>query len=71
MVNIQYSLIHLIATDKTLTWSSSNTNIATVSSDGRVTARSLGQAIITATSVNGKKSNSYVTIKEKVYINLI
>ena len=59
------------ATDKTLTWSSSNTNIATVSSDGRVTARSLGQAIITATSVNGKKSNSYVTIKEKVYSNLI
>lgn len=37
------------ATDKTVTWTSSNTEIATVDTDGNVTAIALGEATITAT----------------------
>ena len=41
------------ATDKTLTWTSSNEEVATVSNTGVVTAVGDGVAIITATSNNG------------------
>ena len=41
------------ATDRTVTWSSSNTSVATVSSSGLVTAKSSGSAIIKATANDG------------------
>ena len=53
------------ATDKTITWSSSNTDVATVSG-GKITARSAGRAIIKATSSNGKSASVIVTVKEPV-----
>ena len=40
------------ATNKTVTWSSSNPLVATVSDDGVVTAVGAGEAIITATATN-------------------
>ena len=40
-------------TNKNVTWSSSNTNIATVSSTGRITAKAVGTAVITATTKDG------------------
>lgn len=43
------------AKNKTITWSSSDTSIATVSSSGKVTAKSVGSATITA-SINGRTS---------------
>jgi len=43
------------ASDKSVTWTSSNTNIATVDVNGKVTARAKGNATITAFSVDGKK----------------
>lgn len=49
-----------------LTWSSSNNNIADVDNTGRVTAKSVGTAVITVT--NGYKSASY-TITCKGYIS--
>ena len=41
------------ATDKTVTWSSDNTAVATVDENGKVTAVSAGTANITATATNG------------------
>jgi uncharacterized protein YjdB len=50
------------AKDKTVTWSSSKTAIATVDNDGKVTAKSLGTAVITVTAKNGKKATCVVTV---------
>ncbi|MGL4850923.1 MAG: phage tail spike protein [Clostridium sp.] len=52
------------ATNKTITWSSTNTNIATVSSSGRVTARKAGTVTIKATSNNGKVAQCSVRVDE-------
>lgn len=41
------------ATNKTVTWRSSNTSIATVNSSGKVTGVNLGTATITATTADG------------------
>ena len=50
------------ATNRTLTWTSSNTAIATVSPGGAVTARAAGTAVITATTANGHFAISTVTV---------
>jgi uncharacterized protein YjdB len=44
------------ATNKTVVWSSGNTNIATVSADGVVTAKNTGTTTITAKTYNGRYS---------------
>lgn len=44
------------ATNKNVTWSSSNSSIASVSSAGLVTAMSAGSATVTATTVDGNKT---------------
>jgi len=54
------------STDKTVTWSSSNTSVATVDSTGKVTAKGPGSATITATSkLGGKKASCKVTVSQK------
>ena len=50
------------AADKSITWSSSNTDVASVSSSGTVTAKKAGTAVITATAVNGKNASCTVTV---------
>ena len=54
------------ASDKTVSWSSSDENVATVSEDGTVTALSAGEAVITVTTSDGGKTSSCkVTVSEK------
>ena len=49
----------------TLTWTSSDTSVATVSSSGMVTAKSTGKANITVKTDNGKSATCSVTVSAK------
>jgi len=51
------------ATNKSLTWSSSNTSAATVNSSGIVTAVADGNSTITVTTANGFSATSIITVK--------
>ena len=53
------------ATDKTVTWSSNATAVATVDSDGTVTAIGVGTAVVTATTTNGRSAFCMVTVEER------
>ena len=48
------------ATDKTVSWSTSNSSVATVSSTGLVTAAGVGSATITVTTTDGHKTATCV-----------
>lgn len=50
------------ATNKTLTWASSNTGVVTVDQTGKVTAVAVGQANITATAHNNTKATCIVKV---------
>ena len=51
------------SSNKTVTWSSSNTKIATVDNSGKVTAKGEGTAIITAKTNNNKKAECRITVQ--------
>lgn len=48
--------------DRTLTWTSSDENVATVDYSGHLTARSAGNATITVSTVNGKTATCAVSV---------
>ena len=52
------------ASDKTLTWSSSDENVATVDENGKVTAVKAGNAVITATASNNVSASCELTVAE-------
>ena len=49
------------ATNKSVTWSSSNSSIISVDNSGKVTAKAIGSATITAKTANGKEAIATVT----------
>lgn len=69
-VTLKYTLS--AGSTSTVTWSSSNKNVATVSG-GKVTAKGAGATTITATTANGKKATCKVTVikgvRKQLYVN--
>ena len=60
------------ATDQSVTWSSGNTSVATVDSNGTVTGVSTGTAVITATTTDGGYTASCtVTVTEPVMVEYV
>ncbi|MBR3134740.1 MAG: Ig domain-containing protein, partial [Clostridia bacterium] len=59
------------STNKTISWSSNNTSVATVDKNGKVTGKSNGKATITAKTSNGKTATCKVTIKGQEIITNI
>ena len=63
------------ATYRNVTWTSSNDSVASVDNSGNVTAKSIGTAVITATTKDGKSADCTVTVKQKeiaiqyIYLN--
>ncbi len=51
---------------KTLTWTTSNSKVATVNNQGKITAKANGTATITVKTVNGKTATCKVTVKTPV-----
>lgn len=62
IVQINVTIFPSNATDKNISYSSSNSSVATVSSDGIVTAISSGTSIIKATSSNGKIATCVINV---------
>lgn len=62
-LNLKATITPKNATNKKVTWKSSNKKVAAVSSKGMVTAKKTGKATITAT-VDGKKVTCKVTVKK-------
>ena len=52
------------ATDKSVSWSSNNTSVASVSSNGTIKAHSKGKATIIVKTSNGKTDSCIVTVSE-------
>jgi uncharacterized protein YjdB len=62
-VQLSANVLPSDASNKNVSWSSSNTSVATVSSTGLVTAKSNGSATITVTTADGNKTaTSQVTV---------
>lgn len=53
-----------------ITWSSSNTNVAKISSTGAVTAAAQGTAVITAKSDNGEYAQCTVTVAQLPFVDV-
>lgn len=68
---LQATVLPSNATDKSVSWSSSNNSVAQVNSSGLVTTKSTGTAIITCTANDGsgKSATCSVTVKSSTVTN--
>lgn len=57
------TVLPFTTTDKTVRWSSADSNIASVDENGNITAKSLGETIITANSTDGSNLNAECLVK--------
>ncbi len=73
-INETYKLVATVkptnATNKNITWKSSNTSVAIVNSKGEVTARKGGTAVITAT-VDGVSANATIYVNSVIPVSNI
>ncbi|MCR5481589.1 MAG: S8 family serine peptidase [Clostridia bacterium] len=53
------------ASNRTVSWSSSDSDVASVTANGTVTAKAAGEAVITATTVNNLTAQCKVTVEKK------
>ena len=60
-----------VASDKTITWTSGNTAVATVNSAGLVTAVGAGTTKITATSASGNTAECTITVTPEIMASTI
>lgn len=59
------------ANNKNVTWSSSNSNIASVNSNGQVTAKSAGTATITALAADGSGKLGTCSVEVRSYVDSV
>lgn len=59
---IEYDIEPYNATEKEINWTSNNPSVATVSSDGTISAITVGNAKITATTTDGTYISDYCTV---------
>lgn len=59
---LEYQILPSTAKHQSVSWSSSNVDIATVDSDGNITAVALGEATISATVANGMEASCNVSV---------
>lgn len=62
-ITLNYNISPHNATNKSVSWTSSDASVVTVSSTGVITARKKGTAIITIKTNNGKKATAKVIVK--------
>ncbi|KAK3604871.1 hypothetical protein CHS0354_000534 [Potamilus streckersoni] len=65
---ITATILPLDALTKTLTWTSSNDDVATVDANGLITTHAKGDAIITATSTDGSNISASINIDPYFYV---
>ncbi len=56
------------ATNRTVSWGSSASNVVSVDSSGNITAQGPGEALITATASNGVSAHTIVDVKKTDYV---
>ena len=69
--NLQATVVPANATDKTVTWSSSDEAVVSVNPNGEITAKTAGAATITVTTTNGNKTATCLitVVSETDYLN--
>ena len=70
-MQIKVKIIPDYATDRTISFTSSNTGVATVSSTGLLKAKVPGETTITATAKSGVKATMKTTVVQKIQVSAV